>query len=83
MGNPLSKLITEVLTYGVTESHIFVSGNPCYMLYLEPYRHYFPTKGDLARRHSLNTERLWLFFPENYGWAFLSDARIGSYIKEG
>lgn len=68
---------------GVRESNIFVSGNPSYMLYQEPYRHYFPTKKELAVKHKLDWEKLWLFFPENYGWAFLSYAEIESHIRQG
>jgi surface carbohydrate biosynthesis protein len=68
---------------GVKEANIFVNGNPSYMLYLEPYCNYFFTRSDLAKKYKLNEEKRWLFFPENYGWAFLSDAEIESYIREG
>lgn len=68
---------------GVRETNIFVSGNPSCALYQEPYCLCLPTRSELAKQYALNKEKLWLFFPENYGWAFLPDAQIKSYIRRG
>ena len=68
---------------GVKENNIFVNGNPSYMLYQKPYCDYFPARSDLAKKYELNERKRWLFFPENFAWAFLSNARIKSYIRTG
>lgn len=69
---------------GVEESHIFITGNPSYILYKKPYCKYFPTRSALANKHRLNPQKIWLFFPENYGWAFKTDKEIKlTYINLG
>ena len=69
--------------HGVPEQHIFTNGQPAYTLYDEPYRAYFETREILARRNGLRPEKRWIFFPENYNWAFYSNATIKSFIDNG
>lgn len=68
---------------GVPEKHIFVNGQPAYTLYEEPYRNYFEPRRDLATKHGLNTDKKWIFFPENYNWAFYSEIVLQRFIKNG
>ncbi len=68
---------------GAPQSHIFVNGHPAYMLYNEPYRRFYITRSELARRCGLDPERRWVFFPENYNWAFYSAEVIENYIRLG
>jgi surface carbohydrate biosynthesis protein len=77
-----------LLANDVSEEHIFVNGQPAYMLYDEPYRRYFATRQEMASRFRLDTARKWIFFPENYGWGFKSQkdfdirVRIGQFDRE-
>ena len=68
---------------GVPKKHIFLNGNPGYTLYEEPYRQYFEQRGTLAIRHQLDSAKRWLFFPENYNWAFYSEATLNRFILDG
>ena len=68
---------------GVPRAHIFLNGQPAYMLYADPYRQYFPTRLELAQRHGLDPERRWIFFPENYNWAFYADWKLDSLERSG
>jgi surface carbohydrate biosynthesis protein len=68
---------------GIPENHIYLNGQPAYKLYDEPYRRYFASRTDLAKRYGLNSECRWLFFPENYNWAFYTQATIDQFIQNG
>jgi surface carbohydrate biosynthesis protein len=68
---------------GVPEPHIFVSGNPAYALYDEPYRRYFKSRGELASQEGLDAERTWVFFPENYNWAFYERPMLEQMVRDG
>ncbi len=60
----------ELREQGVPEAHALLTGNPAFALYQVPYRRAFPDRTHLAARHALDADRPWLFFPENYRWAF-------------
>jgi surface carbohydrate biosynthesis protein len=68
---------------GVPEDHIFVSGHPAYALYGEPYRAYFKSRSDLARADGLDPLRRWVFFPENYNWAFYDQSQLDQMVRDG
>ena len=68
---------------GVPESHILVSGNPAYALYDEPYRRYFKSRGELASASGLDATRRWVFFPENYNWAFYEQQMLDQMVRDG
>lgn len=68
---------------GVPAEHIFLNGNPAYALYEQPYARYFQTRAELAALHSLEAERRWVFFPENYNWAFYGEAMLQQMIRDG
>jgi surface carbohydrate biosynthesis protein len=68
---------------GVPQRNIFVNGQPAFMLYQSPYRDYFPTRLELARKHGLDPARRWIFFPENYNWAFYAPWKLDSFEHDG
>jgi surface carbohydrate biosynthesis protein len=68
---------------GIPKENIFVNGHPAYMLYEEPYRRYFKQRFDLASQYALEMNKKWIFFPENFGWAFYSDARMEEWVRAG
>lgn len=72
-----------LLAQGVPSDHIFLSGNPAYALYDEPYRRYFKTRAQLASAHGLDESRRWIFFPENYNWAFYDRSMLDQMVRDG
>ncbi|MBE0670195.1 MAG: hypothetical protein IH588_06390, partial [Anaerolineales bacterium] len=68
---------------GIPREHIFVNGHLAYALYDEPYRQYFSSRKDLADRYHLDPLLQWIFFPENYNWAFYSAATVQKFIENG
>lgn len=68
---------------GVPENHIYLIGQPAYRLYDEPYRRYFAPRTFLAERYGLTPECRWLFFPENYNWAFYTQTTLENFIQGG
>lgn len=72
-----------LMTYEVPQEHIFVNGNPSYQLYLEPYKNYFKTREQLAARYHINPTHKWIFIPENYRWAFITDKDIAWRATKG
>lgn len=68
---------------GVPEPHIFISGQPAYALYQEPYRRYFKPRSQIAQESGLDPARRWVFLPENYNWAFYDDAMLAELIRSG
>jgi surface carbohydrate biosynthesis protein len=67
----------------IPDEHIFLNGQPAYALYDEPYRRYFAQRPALAARHGLDAGRRWVFFPENYNWAFYPVKSFRSFVKWG
>ncbi len=67
----------------ISSDRIFLNGQPAYTLYDEPYRDYFPSKQELSERHGLDVSRRWVFFPENYNWAFYSDFMLEQFVCSG
>lgn len=76
--NETAKLLADI---GVPLNHIIKNGNPTYALYREPYRQYYERKDELANDIGLNPNKRWLFFPENYNWAFYNDEQLGWFIE--
>lgn len=72
-----------LLENGVPEEHIFVNGNPVYQLYKEPYSKYFKQRIQLAQQIGIDPAKKWIFIPENYKWAFLSDNELKNSVKRG
>jgi surface carbohydrate biosynthesis protein len=72
-----------LMSNGLAEKNIFMNGQPAYTLYDKPYRGYFPSREELASHHGLDPERRWVFFPENYNWAFYSEATIQQFVRGG
>jgi surface carbohydrate biosynthesis protein len=67
----------------IPNQYIFVNGHPAYALYDEPYRRYFVGRAELAARHGLDLGKRWVFFPENYNWAFYSDDMLRFFLRAG
>jgi len=70
-------------THGIQDDHIYINGQPAYTLYDEPYRFYFTSRASLASKYNLDTTKKWIFFPENYNWAFYSKATLARFIADG
>jgi surface carbohydrate biosynthesis protein len=68
---------------GIPSDRIFLNGQPAFTLYDRPYRNYYPSKQALAERHGLDAHRRWVFFPENYNWAFYSKRMLQQFIENG
>jgi len=68
---------------GVPPEHIFVNGNPVYQLYKKPYSGYFMQRSQLAQNNEIDPTKKWVFIPENYKWAFFSDAKLQASVKRG
>lgn len=68
---------------GVPEQHIWVNGNPAYALYDAEYRSYFKKREELASQYQLDVDKKWVFFPENYNWAFYDDGMLNQMIHDG
>jgi hypothetical protein len=69
--------------HGVPKEHVVVNGQPAYTLYDPPYCHYFAGRTELAESFRLEPEKRWVFFPENYGWAFHSDLWLNLQVEKG
>jgi surface carbohydrate biosynthesis protein len=69
--------------HGVPTDNIFVNGHPAYALYFEPYRRYYKTRQQLASAYGLDEHARWVFVPENYRWAFLTDKRLAAFESWG
>lgn len=67
----------------IPDEHVFVNGQPAYTLYDQPYRQYFHQRAELASRHRLDPGKRWVFFPENYNWAFYSDQMLKFFLDAG
>ena len=82
--NAWSHAYAELLrASGIPEAHIFLSGQPAYALYQEPYRRYFKPRSQIALEHGLDPARRWVFLPENYNWAFYDEAMLAELIRAG
>lgn len=68
---------------GVPRGNIVVNGHPAYKLYDEPYRRYYIQRRELAQKHGFDLNKRWVFFPENYNWAFYSDVALQGFIQLG
>lgn len=68
---------------GIPSHHIFVNGNLAYALYDEQYRRYFKQRNELASQYKLDPNRKWVFFPENYNWAFYDEGMLNQMIGDG
>ena len=74
---------TYLVESGVPSEHIFLNGHPAYQLYKEPYNKYFKSRNQLARENGINSAKKWVFIPENYKWAFFSDAKLQRSAERG
>lgn len=70
-------------TQGVPPELIFRNGNPTYALYDPPYRNYFASRLELARKYNLDPAKRWVFFPENYNWAFYTEMELKDFVALG
>lgn len=68
---------------GVPAENIFVNGQPAYALYSPPYDAYFASRSDLSKRYALDSNKRWVFFPENYNWAFYAPETLQRFINAG
>lgn len=79
-----SKQYAEILRENdVPEQNIFINGQPAYKLYDSPYNQYFKSREELASIFSLDPSKKWLFFPENYNWAFYLNNKLDMFVRDG
>jgi len=79
-----SKAYADLLIQqGIPKERILLNGQPAYALYNLPYRKYFKQKSELASLYNLDPGKKWIFFPENYNWAFYSEAMLKQMIRDG
>ncbi|OHB82074.1 MAG: hypothetical protein A2W31_13175 [Planctomycetes bacterium RBG_16_64_10] len=70
--------------HGVLPSNVRIVGSLPLGLYRTPYRrHADGRRRALAQRFGLSEDQPWIFFPENYSAAFLSDRDIEFRIRQG
>ncbi len=69
--------------HGVMAEKTHWLGHPLYDLYDPKFRRYFPDRKEIARAEGLDPEKRWVFFPENFRWAFLGDAKLKSLNEQG
>jgi len=71
-------------THGVPREHVAVVGSLSLGLYRRPYRDlYDGQRSRLARQYQLDAHRPWVFLPENFSAAFLTDRELGKRIARG
>jgi surface carbohydrate biosynthesis protein len=68
---------------GVPESNIRLIGSLPLGLMNEKYKNYFETKSILGKKYTINPATKWIFFPENFGWAFYKDDMLNQMINDG
>ena len=70
--------------HGVRPENVTIVGCPPGVLYRTPYRVFFDRKREtFARRYGLDADKPWLFFPENFGAAFLGRSAIRFRVRRG
>lgn len=72
-----------LLANGVSPYKVNWLGHSLYDLYSEEYRAYFLSREKLASRYGLDPKKRWVFFPENYRWAFMSDTKLQRMSEQG
>lgn len=79
-----SEFAEKLLSFGVAEAKIKITGNPA----RDILQHFCLKNGrdlrkTIADRFSLDDKKKWVFIPENYSWAFLTDLEIKKRINAG
>lgn len=68
---------------GIPSENLLLNGHPGYQLYLPPYRTFFKDRSALAQKYGLDPARRWVFFPENYNWAYYDETVLSDFIRAG
>ena len=68
---------------GVLPHRTRLVGHGMYRLYGPPYRDYFDGRTELAASSGLDAGKRWVFVPENYRWAFVSESKLRKLAKRG
>lgn len=71
-----------LVSFGVPSDHVIVNGHPAYRLYHEPYRSFFGTRQSIADKYGLDSNKNWIFIPENYRWAFAQN-KLDFFVSLG
>ena len=75
-----SKLLIE---NGVPRENIWKTGSFSFELCDNKYRGYFLDKAKIATKWKLDPNKKWVFFPENFGWAFYSKEMLQQMVDDG
>lgn len=70
-----------LIANNVDKKNIFINGQPAYQLYRHPYSRYYNSREWLAQKYDISVNNRWIFFPENYRWAF--GGKIDLFAKLG
>jgi surface carbohydrate biosynthesis protein len=68
---------------GVPQSNIRLIGSLPLSLLNKKFINYFETKNSLAEKFNIDKNYKWIFFPENFGWAFYKDEMLNQMINDG
>jgi surface carbohydrate biosynthesis protein len=74
---------TQLKSVGIPESCITINGHPAFALYQQPYSAVFDNKIALSTKYGLDPDLPWIFFPENFGWAFYTEDQIKLFTSRG
>jgi surface carbohydrate biosynthesis protein len=69
--------------HGVRPENNHLVGHGVYGLYQPARRAYFVPREALAARHGLDSNKRWVFAPENYRWAFFTDKKLRNLGARG
>jgi len=72
-----------LIGHGVAPAHVDWLGHPLYDLYDPVRRDGFADRRELARNYNLDPEKKWIFFPENFRWAFFGDEKLAALEAQG
>lgn len=68
---------------GVPKENIRIIGSlPLSLLDLQ-FSEYYLSKEEIAGRYELNVKKKWIFFPENFGWAFYKKEMLDQMVNDG
>jgi hypothetical protein len=79
-----SRTFVDYMTgHGVQPERLKLVGHALYRLYRPPFSAYFLSRQELAKEFGLDASKRWVFVPENYRWAFFTDAKLRKLVRRG
>jgi hypothetical protein len=79
-----SRTFVDYMTgHGVQPERLKLVGHALYRLYRPPFSAFFHSREELAKAFGLDASKRWVFVPENYRWAFFTDAKLRKLVRRG